>query len=174
MSSDSCDFDFAAPVGLPTAGGGRSPSSDDAACDFGPTIPRGAGAIQSDFDFVLPAPSKVGLPRRRPRTALPRTSGTFWLLAATKDSDSATPTHTVQGLVEMQRELLREGGTHKLGGPRGGRCGSLVYSIRRSVLLNNLVTLPSDFNTTSRVASFHALAAIGESTVGTGETIARF
>lgn len=175
MSSDSDDFDFAAPVGLPAVlGGGLGSESGGGVFDFAPAVaaPRAVSDSDADFDFAVSAP--VAQKRRRQRTLAP-TLGAFWTVAITKDSETAAPgTHSVHGLVEMQWELLREGVSREavVG---GGVCGAVVYSLRRFVALDNVATLPAGFNVSGPLASLHVLAAIGDATVADdGSTVSRF
>ena len=176
MSSDSSGFEFAAPVGLPTAGGVRPAVGDD---DVGFEFATPAANIDTDdadigFEFGTPAGSRVdGPPRRRLRTRAPlQTDGTFWVVSVSKGVAPAT--FVVQGLVEMQWRLLRAG-VEQQAGHRGGACGTIVYNVHRSVLLDNFHRLPPDFDPAQRVAALHVLALIRSCTLqGSGDTVTRF
>ena len=173
MSSDSPDFEFAAPVGLPTAGGGRPAGSSGDGVSVEDVAPAQAGAADADvdFEFVVPVPRAIGPPRRRRGPVPLQTVGTFWTTIATR---LTPPAHIVHGLVELQWELLREGVSQESGN-RGGVCGTLRYSIRRVALLNNVVTMPADFDPRGRAAGLHVLSAIRSSNLsGNGGTVATF
>ena len=154
--------------------------NDDVGFEFAtPASNIGADDADIGFEFGTPAASSSrvdGPPRRRARTRAPlQTDGTFWVIAVSKDPPGVAPaTFVVQGLVEMQWRLLREG-VEQQAGHRGGVCGTSVYNVRRSVLLDNFHRLPPDFDPAQRVAALHVLASIRSCTLqGSGDAVQRF
>ena len=161
MSSDSDDFVLAAPVRLRTEGGGRTARSSGEGVEVAaPAVRTDASGSDTDVEFVAPASRAVG-PKRRRRTPAPlQTAGSFWVIAVTiEDLEIHPPACNVHGLVEMQWQLLREGVSQESGN-RDGVCGTLRYSVRRLVLLENVQRMPAGFDVRRNASALHALAAI--------------
>ena len=175
MSSDSDDFVFSAPVRLRTEGGGRTARSSGEGVEVAaPAVRTDASVSDSDVEFVVPASRAVGQKRRRRTRAPLQTAGSFWMIAATEDLETHPPACNVHGLVEMQWQLLREGVSRESGN-RDGVCGTLRYSVRRLVLLENVQRMVAGFDARRNVAALHALAAIGDSKLqGSGDRVATF
>ena len=176
MSSDPPGFEFAAPVGLPTAGGERNIVDVGAGFEFVAPVAKPAGAEHGGgFEFALPARRVAGPPppRRRAR-APPETEGTFWVIAVSEELDDAAGSLIAHGLVQLLWQLTREG-VEREGGIGGGICGSLIYSVRRTALLDHPRNLPHDVDLARPVAGLQGLAAIRSCIVqGSGDTVSQF
>lgn len=177
MSSSSGDGDFVLP-GVPPAG---LPEAGDTNSDVEFVLPGGAGGgTETSSDDVFSVPVKIdagGGVRGRARRAV-ADRGSFWQVAVTSVPDaSGVASHVVTGMVELQWELkpCDGGGDGGDGGSvRRGVCGNLVYTILRSMPLQQYAPLPADFNISSPMAWLRAREMVGHCLCATGETLSRF
>ena len=136
QDSESSGIDFAAPIARAAA---------PAACEDNDS--------EDDIVFVALAHSHGPLPQRRRRAPL-QTSGSFWVLVVESGRVSGVAPTTVLGVVELHLEL--SGMDHD-----AQACGILVYTVRRTVVFNEDVTLLADVDVATLGGWLRALEIVG-------------
>lgn len=172
MSSSEGDFVMPGaadvPVGFPAG------AESDSSGDFVMPGQAGGGAASSGSDDIVMG--GVAGPRRRNRQPAPlQSSGVFWMVAVANQTVDGVRGFFVLGVVELQWQLASAGNDVAEQGLRGGICGTVTYTCRSSILLDDPVVLPDVLDIGTEVGWLQALEIVGPSLCSNGsDTITGF